>query len=101
MGNFLKACLTHDFEPYFVIEEQNFEDASRWYPVRQILLTAETIDRFQARGYFRVEPLEIHAFDEKSETNISLCIQACPYPSGRDVLSISGFPRKLIIEDRK
>ncbi|KAI1125989.1 hypothetical protein F5Y10DRAFT_279102 [Nemania abortiva] len=94
---FLISLLDGDFEPYFLLEEED-EDTAAW-PVRQIVLTDTVLHDMHIQGNFQLEQIRINAAREDSEVKISLCLQSTPYPSGVHGLPISGFPRRLMSED--
>ncbi len=94
LGAFLRTHQRNNFEPYFLIEEDN----TRW-PARQIILDEATLDDMRLRGCFDIDRVRIHAVKEHSAAKISLGLQTTVYPSGVSVLPISGFPRQLISED--
>ncbi|KAI0552170.1 hypothetical protein F4679DRAFT_571841 [Xylaria curta] len=94
---FFISLLDGDFEPYFVLEEED-NDGAVW-PLRQIVLTESVLQDMHLQGNFQLEPVHIHATHKNSDINISLCLQSAPYTSGAHALPISGFPRRLMSED--
>lgn len=95
LGEFLRATLSGEFEPYFLLEEE----VPRSEPIR-ITLSEDAIHDMCQRGNFEVETLYVQVQRELATTRVSLCLQSDPYPSGVTVLPISGFPRQLISEDK-
>ncbi|KAI1745919.1 hypothetical protein F4680DRAFT_442191 [Xylaria scruposa] len=94
---FFISLLDGDFEPYFVLEEED-NDGVVW-PVRQMVLTESVLQDMHLQGNFQLEPVHIHATHKNSDINLSLCLQNTPYMSGAHALPISGFPRRLMSED--
>ncbi|KAI1332169.1 hypothetical protein F5Y16DRAFT_215601 [Xylariaceae sp. FL0255] len=94
---FLISLLDGDFEPYFLIEEEDETNAS--WPVRHVVLTSAVLQDMHLHGNFELEKLNINAPTEDAQVKISFCLQTNSYPSGVGVLPISGFPRRLISED--
>ncbi|TGJ81236.1 hypothetical protein E0Z10_g7507 [Xylaria hypoxylon] len=75
---FLISLLDGDFEPYFLIEEEDQDGGAR--QIRQIVLTDSVLQDMHLQGNFQLE-------------------QNAPYSSGVHVLPVSGFPRRLMSED--
>lgn len=95
-----------DFRPYFLIED-DIDGATRQR--RQVILSDAFILDMETTGYFDIEPLittTTTADTKKARaTSISLTLQMGPYSSHgaaattSAALPISGFPRRLIIEE--
>ncbi|TRX87953.1 hypothetical protein FHL15_011157 [Xylaria flabelliformis] len=90
---FLISLLDGDFEPYFVLEG-DYNEGAVW-PVRQILVLTESV----IQDMHLHEPIRIHITHKYSNIKLSLCLQSAPYTSGVYALPISGFPRRLMLED--
>jgi len=95
LGRFLYKCLSSDFEPYFVIQEDR-----KYETMRKLPFTEQVIGDMCVRGKFAVDRIHITVSKQLSATTISLCLQDGPYPRSYDSnLPISGFPRTLMTED--
>ncbi|RWA12744.1 hypothetical protein EKO27_g2394 [Xylaria grammica] len=94
---FLISLLDGDFEPYFLIEEENQDGEAR--PIRQVVLTDSVLQDMHLQGNFQLEQIRINTTHEHSDIIISSCLQNMPYSSGVRALPISGFPRRLMSED--
>lgn len=94
---FLISLLVADFEPYFVLEEEDERSAS--WPIHKIVLSNSVLQDMNLQGNFHLDPIRINAADERSQVKIALCLQPNPYPSGAKTLPISGFPRRIMSED--
>ncbi|KAF2963626.1 hypothetical protein GQX73_g9958 [Xylaria multiplex] len=94
---FLISLLDGDFEPYFLIEEENEDGELR--PIRQIALTDSVLQDMHLQGNFQLEQIRINATHENSDIMISIFFQNAPYSTGVRALPISGFPRRLMSED--
>ncbi|KAI1446662.1 FabD/lysophospholipase-like protein [Annulohypoxylon stygium] len=98
LGDFLWNCLQEHFEPFFVVEEDSGhpEDQVR-HPIDEHM-----IEDMCVRGRFDMPNMKIHMSKELAFTTISLSLQSRDYPhSANSYLPISGFPRQLVIEDKK
>ncbi|GAW12462.1 hypothetical protein ANO14919_018310 [Xylariales sp. No.14919] len=94
---FLISLLDGDFEPYFLIEEENQDGEAR--PIRQVVLTDSVLQDMHLQGNFQLEQIRINTTHEHSDIIISSCLQNMSYSSGVRALPISGFPRRLMSED--
>ncbi|KAI0024490.1 FabD/lysophospholipase-like protein [Xylariomycetidae sp. FL0641] len=97
LAGFLISLLAEDFTPYFMLEQSHADRAS--WPVRHISLAGSVLQDMQVQGEFHMDPIRVHAASEEADVQLSICLQAAPYPSGASILPISGFPRKLMTED--
>ena len=98
LGWHLISYLVDEFEPYFTVEEQDERS-----PPQHVVLTNQVLQDMHQYGHFHPGPMQITAAVGDSEVTISLCLRprsAAPLhtvePSG---LPISGFPRRLMLED--
>jgi len=97
LGESLRKYLRGTFEPYFIVSEEGSPNN-----ILQLPITESMISDMCLRGSFNPSKILIYISKELSTTNISLCLQAEPYPFSTDsTLPISGFPRELVSEDNK
>ncbi|XDG06053.1 hypothetical protein ABKA04_005668 [Annulohypoxylon sp. FPYF3050] len=99
LGRIFKDCLENDFKPFFVVEEdsRNSRDEVKHMIDEKSINTDMYVD-----GRFDMPNIEIYASQEPAVITISLSLRSEDYPySASSYLPISGFPRELMIEDKK
>jgi hypothetical protein len=96
LGRYIHECMSRDFEPFFVIQEdKNFDNAIK------IPISEEVLRGMCVRGRFKMATVHLSVSKQMSTTTIYLCLQSAPYnvrSSAGSTLPISGFPRTLMTE---
>lgn len=96
LGYFFRNCFQLTFEPYFVLEEIEIPA----HEALRLPIGETVIKDMCMRGIFNMGILHVLVSKELSTTIISLCLQhPANQASGNTFLPISGFPRKLMVED--
>lgn len=98
LGWHLISYLVDDFEPYFAVEEQDERS-----PPQHVVLTNQALQDMHQYGHFQPGPIQIMTAAGDSAVTILLCLRprsAGPLPTAEPSgLPISGFPRRLMLED--
>ncbi|PQE03570.1 patatin-like serine protein [Rutstroemia sp. NJR-2017a BVV2] len=95
LGRILMEFIKGDFEPHFVVKEDHKIETMQKVPISE-----QSINNMMRRGVFHGDRIQITVSKQFASTTISLCLREAAYTQAMDsYLPISGFPRKLMMED--
>lgn len=94
LGRYLLEAMKGNFEPHFIVQENQQYDNAQKVPI-----TEELLQDMCLKGRFLLK-LHITVSKQLSVTTIFLCLQEGSYAFRADSsLPISGFPRSLMTEN--
>ncbi|KND92168.1 hypothetical protein TOPH_03144 [Tolypocladium ophioglossoides CBS 100239] len=106
LGEFLRDCMVGDFEPYFFIQEEGNQQSEIIIPLTHrpdnssVGFEDSIVHDMCLKRMFSTGIIKIFAKSELSTIRISLCLRDGTSSVTEVGLPISGFPRKLMSEDR-